>query len=204
MPTPGASGSASGGQLEEKKDYSAETDARILEAQALDDVSSALALLSGLEKKCRVGNDSASLIRVCEASLELCRDDPELLLVTLQALVTRRSQKTTAIKAMVQKCLPWCMTEPYAPLEVPPAQEATRNQLVEALRDITDGKIFLERERAQLTRVLATIQVSAVIVVVAAVVGVRQRLMCHHRNVPETSLPLPTLFNKSTSRPTEA
>jgi hypothetical protein len=32
--------------------------------------------------------------------------------------------------------------------------------LVVTLRDITDGKLFLERERAQLTRAWATIQVS--------------------------------------------
>merc|ERR1712137_1164255 len=37
-------------------------------------------------------------------------------------------------------------------------EKAARDKLVEALRDISDGKIFLEGERARLTRALATIK----------------------------------------------
>jgi 26S proteasome regulatory subunit N5 len=45
------------------------------------------------------------------------------------------------------------------PLAVEPSQKEARDKLVVALRDITDGKIFLEAERARLTRALATIKV---------------------------------------------
>jgi hypothetical protein len=45
------------------------------------------------------------------------------------------------------------------PLEVPANQIEARDKLVVALREITDGKIFLEAERARLTRALATIKV---------------------------------------------
>jgi hypothetical protein len=46
------------------------------------------------------------------------------------------------------------------PIAVEPSRKEARDKLVVALRDITDGKIFLEAERARLTRALATIKVS--------------------------------------------
>jgi 26S proteasome regulatory subunit N5 len=168
-----SSGKASGGQLEERVDLSAETSIKI--AQARDLVSSspsspsaalqdALAILAALEKRCRLGNDTPSLVRVCEASLELCREsnDPEALLATLRTLSTRRSQKTKAIAALVHKCLPWVVdvdADGFTPL--PPTTaggEVARDSLVEELRGITDGKMYLEAERARLTRTVAIIR----------------------------------------------
>lgn len=159
----GASGRAAGGQLEEKVDLSAETDAKLAQAEQLvasGQLSDALALLGALEKRCRVGNDNTSLARVCEGAVQLCHiaGDNEALINTLQSFTTRRSQKTSAIRALVRTTMPYCMNEPYEPLQGV-SDVAFRNQLVEALRDITDGKLFLEKERAQLTRVLATIKV---------------------------------------------
>jgi 26S proteasome regulatory subunit N5 len=164
MPSEGHSGSAAGGQLEEKVDLSAECDAKLPQAQALVEsgqLREALALLAALEKRCRVGNDNTSLVRVCEASLQHCKDagDEEALVATLQTLATRRSQKSSAVRALVHKALPWCLEEGYMPIAVEPSQKEARDKLVVALRDITDGKIFLEAERARLTRALATIKV---------------------------------------------
>jgi 26S proteasome regulatory subunit N5 len=161
------SGRAQGGELEEKTDLSAETDAKLLQCAQLlqaNQLNEALQLLTALEKRCRVGNDNASLVRVCEAALKACyeADDTATLLSTLKTFATRRSQKTAAIKALVQTALPWCVQEPYTPLPVTGIDAATkRDQLVEALRELTDGKIFLERERAQLTRVAATLREEA-------------------------------------------
>lgn len=163
----GRSGAASGGQLEERVDLSAESDAKISQAEALigashDNLREALALLAALEKRCRVGNDTPSLVRVCETSLQLCRDcgDDEALVATLKNLSTRRSQKTKAVSALVQKAMPWVMDgDGFSPLAVAnDEQKAIREILVVALRDITDGKIFLEAERARLTFALATIK----------------------------------------------
>ena len=156
------------GQLEERVDLSAETDAKISQAESLigashDNLREALALLAALEKRCRVGNDALSLVRVCETSLQLCRDcgDDEALVATLKNLSTRRSQKTKAVSALVQKAMPWVMDgDGFSPIAVANDEEkAARERLVVALRDITDGKIFLEAERARLTRALATIKV---------------------------------------------
>eukprot|EP00529_Nitzschia_sp_RCC80_P023752 CAMPEP_0113510040 /NCGR_PEP_ID=MMETSP0014_2-20120614/37909_1 /TAXON_ID=2857 /ORGANISM="Nitzschia sp." /LENGTH=461 /DNA_ID=CAMNT_0000405935 /DNA_START=63 /DNA_END=1448 /DNA_ORIENTATION=- /assembly_acc=CAM_ASM_000159 len=164
----GASGKAAGGELEEKIDLTPETDAKL--AQSLDlaksgQVKEALNLLSALEKRCRTGNDNPNLVRVCEASLTYCKDyasgedavDNELLISTLNTLATRRSQKTQAIGALVRKCIPWCVEGQYTPLPVQPEQKKGRDKLVEALREISDGKIFLEAERARLTRCMAMI-----------------------------------------------
>jgi len=166
MASEGASGAAAGGQLEERVDLAGETDAKVSQATTLaqsGQLTEALALLAAMEKKCRLGNDNPSLVKVCEASLKLCKDHGndnfESLIATLQTLSTRRSQKTAAIRALVQTALPWCVQEPYTPMPVANEEEKkVRDRLVSVLLEITEGKIFLERERAQLTRALATIK----------------------------------------------
>lgn len=165
MSSEGFSGSAAGGKLEEKVDLSAECDAKLPHAQTLVEagqLQEALALLAALEKRCRVENDNASLVRVCEASLQCCKDagDEEALIATLETLSSRRSQKTAAVRALVNTALPWCLeADGYIPMTVPADKKEFRDKLVVALRDITDGKIYLEAERARLTRALATIKV---------------------------------------------
>jgi 26S proteasome regulatory subunit N5 len=170
-----SSGAASGGQLEERIDLSTETTQKIAQSKSLP-LADALALLSALEKRCRVGNDTPSLVKVCEASLELCYEarDCEALVSTLKTLSTRRSQKSKVIAALVTKCLPWCVdaTDGFTPL--PTADDgdssssadlllSSNNQeiLVTELRNITDGKMYLEAERARLTRTLAIIKESS-------------------------------------------
>jgi 26S proteasome regulatory subunit N5 len=171
----GPSGSAGAGEglLEEKVDLSAETEAKLSEARSLYEsnpsanLDAALAVLYGMEKKCRTNNDVASLVKVCEAAIKLCYESQQIdaLISTLQALATRRSQKSAAVKAMVTQCLPWCMNvdkqAPLDPSEVVGggAGQVFRDKLVVALRDLSDGKLYLERERAILTRVLATVKV---------------------------------------------
>jgi len=173
MASQGQSGAASGGQLEEKVDFTKETDETLKNAESLVQsgaahLQDALQLLFALEKRCRTGNDNANLARVCRAAVESCQTagDHEAVVHTLTTLATRRSQKVAAITALVQTAMPWCVVvETYAPVDVQNAEEkAVRQTLVETLRDITDGKLFLERERAILTRALATIKVCAVCV----------------------------------------
>jgi 26S proteasome regulatory subunit N5 len=168
-----ASGRATGGQLEERIDLSEETTSKISEAAGLVKTSKsnlpyALALLVSIEKRARVGNDTPSLVKICEATLQLCKDcnDDESLLASLKNLTTRRSQKTMAVSACVNKCIPWVIdmsdgSKGYVPLPVVnDEQKVIRENLVRALRDITEGKMFLEAERARLTRALAMIKVS--------------------------------------------
>ena len=166
MSNVGSSGRASGGELEEKIDLTPETDAKLEQSAQLasgGQLKEALAMLAALEKRCRVGNDSSNLVRVCEASLGYCKDagDDEMLVTTLQTLATRRSQKQAAIKALVKKAMPYCIEGQFTPLPVSgEVEKKSRTKLVEALREISDGKIFLEAERARLTRCMAMILVS--------------------------------------------
>lgn len=165
------SGRADGGQLENRIDLTEETATKLTQATSLVQTSpsnlpSALALLASIEKRARVGNDVPSLLKVCEASLQLCKDcnDDESLIATLKNLTTRRSQKTKAISACLNKCIPWVLdssegSKGFIPIAVEnDVQKAIREKLVVTLRDITDGKIFLEAERARLTRALAIIK----------------------------------------------
>jgi hypothetical protein len=169
MATQGNSGSASGGQLEEKIDFSKETDQAVQQCQSLVQAGAlqeALQLLSALEKRCRTGNDNASLARVCETAVRSCKEagDDEAVLQTLTSFSTKRSQKMAAIKALVSTALPWCIVDTYTPTAVSnEAEKSVRDKLVATLRDISDGKLFLERERAQLTRALATIKVRIIV-----------------------------------------
>ena len=170
-----ASGKAAGGQLEERINLAEETATKLTQATALiqsspSNLQSALALLASIEKRARIGNDTPSLVKVCEASLQFCKDcnDDESLISTLKNLTTRRSQKTKAISACVNKCIPWVLdtsegSKGFVPLNVANEdQRVIREKMVVALRDITDGKIFLEAERARLTRTLAIIKVRCV------------------------------------------
>jgi 26S proteasome regulatory subunit N5 len=157
------SGAAAGGELEEKVDLSAEVDAKLEQAKTLagsNQLKEAIVLVTALEKRCRVGNDTPSLVKVCEAALQYCKDagDFETLVATLQALSTRRSQKSAAVRAMVNLAMPW-VVDNNAPVVNGDFSVENRDALVVALRDITDGKLFLEAERARLTRGLAAIKV---------------------------------------------
>lgn len=164
MSNVGSSGKAAGGELEEKIDLTPETDAKLEQSATLaksGQVREALAILAALEKRCRVGNDSGNLVRVCEASLQYCHDagDEELLFSTIQTLTTRRSQKSKAISAMVHKAMPWCVVDQFTPIAASSeGEKMARNKLVETLRGIADGKLFLEGELARLTRAMAIIK----------------------------------------------
>lgn len=167
---PGPSGAADGGKLEQREDLTAETDSFLKQAENLlssspTNLPEALTLLASIEKRLRMGNDTPNLVRVCEASIQHCHDakDEERLIVTLNNLTTRRSQKSKAIGAMVTKAIAWVLIsgdgKGYIPIAVETEeQKEILTKLVVALRDITDGKLFLEAERARLTRALAIIK----------------------------------------------
>jgi hypothetical protein len=233
MATEGNSGSASGGQLEERTDFTVDTDLALTQCASLlhsvtDEsnstpsstattiLSDVLQILYTLEKRCRVGNDHKNLARICITAIQSCYDvhDYTTLLSTMVSIATKRSQKMSAIRAIVTTAVPWCIavndvndsastatatatatstaggTETVdtrngtttTTTTTPPSNASTatstnttmnftpisttneidtkhRNELIVCLRDITSGKLYLERERAQLTRALAMIKV---------------------------------------------
>jgi len=99
------------GQLEDRKDFSADVEKALPESTALakSDLSSAVDLLMALEKKCRVGNDIASLKKVCEHAVKVCAEvgDWDKMVHTLNFVAKRRSQKNGAIGEAVKEGMAW-------------------------------------------------------------------------------------------------
>ena len=142
----------SDGQFEEKRDLTAETDQKIPQAEELaktaGGLGSAIELLMGLEKQCRVGNDLPNLKRVVLRTVQLCKEagDYEKLVETCDFVVKRRSQKNAAVTEVVKEAIGYVDGSP---------DDDVKMKLVVCLRDITDGRIYVEAQRARLTLTLA-------------------------------------------------
>ena len=67
----------------------------------------------------------------------------------IQMICKRRQQHRTVVAAVVKDAIPKVETTP---------DEATKLALIECLRTVSEGKIFLEVERARLTRTLSQMQ----------------------------------------------
>ena len=121
----------------------------------LDDPAVVEALLQ-CEKKCRLSNDAIATKKVCVAILQLCRERKSWphLIANATLLAKRRSQKNKAITGVVAQGLE-ALNDESAPLD-----EATREELLMALCEITDGKMYCEAERAKLTRMLSSLKES--------------------------------------------
>ena len=137
----------SDGHFEEKKDLTRETDEKLPQADSLaatpGGLGAAIELLYGLEKQCRMGNDIANLKRVCLHIVGLCKKagDFEKLTEVLNFLSKRRSQKNDAIKEIVKESM----------LYVEDAKDdVVKKKLVVCLRDMTDGRIYVEAERGEM------------------------------------------------------
>jgi 26S proteasome regulatory subunit N5 len=140
-----------------KKDYSELVSSSILQSRELFDkgmLRDAVELLFGAEKQTRQGLDVVATQTLAVAIVTLVHDagDWKLLNEVLLGISKRRSQMKQVIVAIIQegmKFIPNC----------PSLQH--RIEYLETLRDITEGKIHTELERAELTRMLAKIHEDA-------------------------------------------
>mmetsp|Transcript_6489 Transcript_6489/g.8394 ORF Transcript_6489/g.8394 Transcript_6489/m.8394 type:complete len:459 (+) Transcript_6489:31-1407(+) len=140
--------------IEKKEDLTETTVTTIAEAEVLTnngEINRAIEILFALEKKCRLGNDILSLKKVVLAMVHLCHDKGnwEKLNTTLTTIAKRHQQSRHAISAVIEKVVEWIPTTP---------NKETKVALLVVLREITDGKIYLEAERARLTRELSAIK----------------------------------------------
>eukprot|EP00158_Paraphelidium_tribonemae_P010266 Partr_v1_DN4246_c0_g1_i1_m9739 putative 26S Proteasome non-ATPase regulatory subunit len=115
------------------------------------DLNGALEKLLALEKKTRLGADSASTARVAVEIVRRCWEARNLEQLTAHVLIVakRRSQLKQAIADMVKEAMSYI--------------DAVTNKddkvaLVTTLRTVTDGKIYVEVERARLTMMLSKIR----------------------------------------------
>jgi 26S proteasome regulatory subunit N5 len=104
-----------------------------------------------LEKQTRNAADVSSTTKLAKTAVQFCYDarDYELLNSTILLLSKKHGQLKTTIQEFVELAISWLD-------EIKKAEgEAKWLQLIETLRTVTEGKIFLETPRARVTLLLA-------------------------------------------------
>ena len=111
----------------------------------------ALEKLHMLEKQTRVACDMVSNGKVMVAAVRLCFEQMQwdMLNDIIVVYTKKRSQLKQAITKMVQECCSYVETTPDL---------QTKLKLIDCLRTVTEGKIYVENERARLTMKLAKIK----------------------------------------------
>ncbi|PNS19616.1 26S proteasome regulatory subunit rpn5 [Sphaceloma murrayae] len=141
------------GALKAERDFTKEVDAAIPEAEKLakSNVQSAIDKLLPLEKQTRQASDLPSTSRILTAIVTICKDagDWALLNEQTQLLSKKHGQLKQAITKMVQVVMSFLDATP---------NEDTKLSTIETLRTVTEGKIFVEVERARITRILSDIK----------------------------------------------
>ncbi|OCH94729.1 hypothetical protein OBBRIDRAFT_722283 [Obba rivulosa] len=137
-----------------ERDYTKEVDELIPEAKAIaqsGNLQGALDKLFTLEKQARNASDAVSTTRLVKEICQLCYDarDYTLLNSSINLLSKKHGQLKVAIQAMVEQAMGW--------LEEIRQREGVEKwlELIETLRNVTEGKIFLETPRARVTLLLA-------------------------------------------------
>ncbi|PWI68057.1 hypothetical protein PCL_02458 [Purpureocillium lilacinum] len=144
---------SSDGALKPEKDFSKEVDKQLPEAEQLaqSNLQGAIEKLVALEKQTRQASDLASTSRVLVAIVTLCKNAGDWSLMNDQTLVLskKHSQLKQAITKMVQTVVGFLDETPDL---------KTKLSVIETLRTVTEGKIFVEVERARVTKILSDIK----------------------------------------------
>ncbi|CAL8471167.1 g10709 [Coccomyxa elongata] len=115
------------------------------------DLTAALECLLSLEKQHRLGEDITATKLCCTAILDALFEAKEWKLLNehILLLAKRRSQLKQAVQAFVRQAMGYIDQTP---------DKETRIELIKTLQTVTEGKIFVEIERARLTRQLAKLK----------------------------------------------
>lgn len=118
---------------------------------ANSDLSAAIEKLNALEKQTRQASDSISTGRILIHICRLCWDKKEykLLCEQISLLSKKHGQLKAAITKMVQDVMSLLEESP---------DKATKLEIIDTLRIVTEGKLYVEVERARLTRLLSQIK----------------------------------------------
>ncbi|RZF45484.1 hypothetical protein LSTR_LSTR009355 [Laodelphax striatellus] len=141
-----------GGQVVKMEvDYSDTCDEKIPHCKKMaaeGKIHDALDALLSLEKQTRTGADMVSTGRVLVAICQICYEAKNwnALNEHIVLLTKRRSQLKQAVAKMVQEC---CIYVDHMPTK------ELKLKLIDTLRTVTEGKIYVECERARLTYKLA-------------------------------------------------
>ncbi|OLL25209.1 26S proteasome regulatory subunit rpn5 [Neolecta irregularis DAH-3] len=118
---------------------------------AKSNLQSAIEKLVITEKQCRQGADLSATSQILLKIVELCRNLQQW--TTMSEQVSIMSKKHGQLKQAITKMIQACME---ALDDIPDISK--RIEVIEALRVITEGKIFVEIERARLTLLLSKIK----------------------------------------------
>ncbi|XP_041959053.1 26S proteasome non-ATPase regulatory subunit 12 [Alosa pseudoharengus] len=135
-------------------DYSSTVDQRIPECEKMAKegrLQEAVESLLSLEKQTRTASDMVSTSRILVAIVQMCHEakDWDALNENVMLLSKRRSQLKQAVAKMVQECCKYVDTLTDLTIKL---------RLIDTLRTVTAGKIYVEIERARLTKTLGTIK----------------------------------------------
>jgi len=142
---------------EKKKvvDYSPlEGEIAALKSEAKGNLEETLEKLLNKEKTQRLGGDAIATEMLCIAIVQVCYEAKNFKLLNehIILLSKRRSQLKKAIVGMVQESMSYI--DKITDIE-------TKTELISTLNTVTAGKIYVEVERARLTRQLAKIKEAA-------------------------------------------
>ncbi|KKY19711.1 putative proteasome regulatory particle subunit [Phaeomoniella chlamydospora] len=142
-----------GALFKPEKDYSKDADKVIPEAEQLakSNLQGAIDKLLGLEKQARQASDLATTSRLLVTIVTLCKESGDwgLLNEQVQLLSKKHGQLKQATTKMIQVVMGF--------LDDTPNME-TKMSVIETLRTVTEGKIFVEVERARITKILSNIK----------------------------------------------
>ncbi|KAI5812849.1 PCI domain-containing protein [Pyronema omphalodes] len=143
--------------LKAEKDYTEELDKelpQIISIAKNDNLNKAIEKLMVLEKKTRQASDLPSTSRILETIITLCHEAKEWALMNENILILskKHGQLKLAITKMVRLAIKYMYEAPGEPTF------DVRLSIIEALRTVTEGKIFVEVERARVTRELSKIK----------------------------------------------
>lgn len=141
------------GLVEGKKDFSDEFKTVVPDSISIcaeKGMEDAIQFLLQFEKKCRLAGDTTNLKEVCLHMVRLCREreDWARLNSVLSVISKRRTQHKIAIESVVK--------ETYEYLEQCPSVQVKR-ELATTLKEVVEGKIYVEAESARLHMMLALI-----------------------------------------------
>jgi len=113
-------------------------------------LAEALNMLYVEEKTCRVAEDGLNTSKVGVKIVQLCweANDVQAVIDNVVLIARKRGQMATVTSAVVEHSLNFVE-------ELGKRDAALQEKLVRGLRDVTEGRIFLEVPRAKLTRILA-------------------------------------------------
>eukprot|EP01099_Mayorella_cantabrigiensis_P004596 TRINITY_DN3481_c0_g2_i1.p1 TRINITY_DN3481_c0_g2~~TRINITY_DN3481_c0_g2_i1.p1 ORF type:complete len:460 (-),score=117.69 TRINITY_DN3481_c0_g2_i1:110-1489(-) len=138
-----------------EQDFSPQVEVAIPLARTLalqkGNIQEAIENLLSLEKQTRQGNDIPSTSKLTTEIVRICYEAKNFKLLNDQLMILskRRGQHKQAVQAMVQEAMKFL--NQIFELEV-------KLELLETLRTITEGKIYVENERARVIKTFAQIR----------------------------------------------